>query len=94
MARANTFRGREIGEWFEMWYEDKKSVLYTMIENLRSDLDNGYYYFGASATKSREEIESYKKDIDNTLDTFKEMDELAIDKWCYFDMVKRGAIEV
>ena len=94
MAKANTFRGLEIGEWFEMWLDDKKSILNTMIKNLQSDLDNGYDYFGMSATKQREDIDAYKKVTDDTLEMFKTMEEKDIDKWCYFDMVKRGAIEV
>lgn len=85
------FKGRD--DWFEVWFDDKGSVLDTMVRNMVSDLDNGYSYFGASITHQREDIEAYKTILEAQIDAFKSMDEKTVNRWCYYDMVKRGVIE-
>lgn len=79
-------------DWFEIWYEDKVSMIDIMTRNMASDLACGYDYFGNSITKQREMLEKYKEDFDNTLDSFKFMEEKQVNRWCYYDMKKRGAI--
>lgn len=85
------FKGRN--DWFEVWYYDKKCIIATMVRNMVADLDAGYDYFGRCITMEREEIEAYNKEFDAQLEAFKSMDENAVNRWCYYDMVKRGAIE-
>lgn len=79
-------------DWFDVWQEDKENILFTMIKNMASDLDNGYDYFGKSIVEQRKTIEDYKKDIDSTWDMFKTMDEKEVNRWCFYDLKKRGAI--
>ena len=90
MAAACRFTNRT--DWFEIWFEDKKAMLSTMYENMAADLAAGYDVMGKSITEQREMIDAYQKDIDDTLDTFKTMDDTKINKWCFFDLLKRGAI--
>lgn len=85
------FKGRN--DWMELWVEDKESMMDTMIRNMKADLDAGYNYFGNSIVKQREAIEAYKKDYDETIMSFAGMDEKYINKWCYLDMKRRGAID-
>lgn len=85
------FKGRD--DWFDMWLADKESMLDTMVKNMASDLENGYKYFGQCIAKQREMIRVYKEDMDAKLDMFATMEEKQINKWCYFDMLKRGVIE-
>lgn len=85
------FKGRN--DWYDMWDADKNSVLETMVRNMASDLDNGYNYFGDCIRKQREMIEQYREEYENQLMAFATMDEQSINKWCYFDMKRRGAID-
>lgn len=80
-------------DWFEIWFDDKKSVLSTMTRNMAADLAAGYDYFGNSINGQRREIERYKQQFDNEVDSFKSMDENAVNRWCFYDLKKRGAIE-
>lgn len=85
------FKGRN--DWEELWDADKKSVLDTMVKNMVSDLSNGYDYFGACIAKQRLDIDRYQKEYADQLMVFATMDEQSINKWCYYDMKRRGAIE-
>ena len=79
--------------WFELWLADRESILNIMIKNMVSDLEAGYSYFGDSITKQRAEIEEFKSEMDERLMGFWEMTDKQVDRWCYFDLIKRGAIE-
>lgn len=80
-------------DWFELWFSDKKSIIDCMVRNMASDLANGYDYFGKCITEQRKEIEEYKEKLNREIDAFKEMDEKQVNRWCFYDMKKRGAIE-
>lgn len=80
------------GKWFSLWLSDRQTILATMIRNLTADLEAGYDYFGRSATSQREQIEAYRTETENRLCAFREMDERRINHWCYYDLVRRGAI--
>ncbi len=79
-------------DWFELWVEDRQSMLDTMIRNMRSDLENGYDYFGKSISEQRETIERFKADFDADMDKIGEMDENKVQHWCYVRLLKLGAI--
>ena len=79
-------------DWFSVWQDDKESILQTMINNMTSDLNAGYDYFGKSIVEQHKTIEKYKSDIDTTYDLFKSMDEKEVNRWCFYDLKKRGAI--
>lgn len=85
------FKGRD--DWFEMWHADKRSMLDTMVKNMQADLNAGYDYFGQSIQNQRMAIDTYKRLFDQQLDMFTDMDEKQVNRWCYYDMVKRGVIE-
>ena len=79
-------------DWFSVWQDDKESILETMIKNMTSDLNAGYDYFGKSIVEQHKMIEKYKFDMDATYDLFKYMDEKEVNRWCFYDLKKRGAI--
>ena len=79
-------------DWFELWYQDKQDILNCMVRNMASDLDAGYDYFGNSIQKQLKEIDEYKKQFDAEMDKFYEMDDAKVQRWCYYNMKKRGAI--
>ena len=88
MARLN-----ERNDWFEIWYEDKRGMMATMARNMAADLAAGYDYFGNSIRKQQQEIAQYKAQFDEEMEAFKGMDETAVNRWCFYDLKKRGAIE-
>ena len=104
MAKSKTFVGAVLDgfekpkvsgdEWFKIWYEDKVSILETMIRNMTADLECGYDYFGKSITEQREAIEVYKEKFDAEVMSFAEKTDEQRNKWCYYDMLRRGVIEI
>jgi len=79
--------------WFELWQDDRECMLNTMIRNMTADLDAGYNYFGRCIVNQREEIENYKKETESAFDLFKSMTEEQVNRWCFYDLKKRGVIE-
>lgn len=84
---------KEKTDWCELWFQDKQSVLETMVKNLAADLSAGYSYFGSSVTKQRKEIEAYKAKFNEEIDKVSSMDEGKASRWCRWDMKRRGVIE-
>ena len=78
--------------WFEIWVDDKENIVDTMVRNMRADLDAGYDYFGDCIRKQREAIDAYKKAFDDQLMAFADMDDAKRNRWCYYDLLRRGAI--
>ena len=81
-------------DWFEMWHLDKEVILNTMVRNMTADLECGYDYFGKSITEQREAIEIYKEKFDDELMSFAGKTDEQRNKWCYYDMLRRGVIEI
>ena len=81
-------------DWFEMWHLDKEVILNTMVRNMTADLQCGYDYFGKSITAQREAIEAYKAKFDAEVMSFAEKTDEQRNKWCYYDMLRRGVIEI
>ena len=79
--------------WFDMWQDDRECMLSTMIRNMAADLNAGYDYFGRCITNQRKEIEDYKKETESAFDLFKSMTEEQVNRWCFYDLKKRGVIE-
>ena len=80
-------------DWFDIWFEDKQSMIDIMVSNMTSDLENGYDYFGKSITDQRQMIDEYKQEFDRIMEMFKTMTEKEVNRWCFYDLKKRGAIE-
>jgi len=79
-------------DWFEMWFEDKQNILNTMVHNMASDLEAGYDYFGNCIQNQKKMIDEYKAQFDAEMDSFYEMDDAKVQRWCYYNMKKRGVI--
>ena len=81
-----------IGKWFDIWFEDKQGILQVMRENMAADLNAGYDPDGKSIREQIEEYKQYKEQFEAKLDEFAGMDDKRVDRWCYYDLKKRGAI--
>lgn len=79
-------------DWFELWFADKTSILEQMLHNMQADLDAGYDPNGKCITDQKAEIAHYKAMFQWETDQFKNMDDKQVNRWCYYDMKKRGAI--
>lgn len=79
-------------KWFDIWFEDKCSIIDTMFRNMFADLDAGYDPQGHCIRKQVVDIEEYRMNFDRQVDRFKTMEDKAVDRWCYYDMKKRGVI--
>lgn len=79
-------------DWFELWVADKKSILETMARNMAADLEAGYDYYGKSIQTQIREMDEYKAKFDADLDKVAEMDDNKVQKWCYIQLLKAGAI--
>lgn len=85
-------RVTDSNDWFELWYEDKQSIMETMIKNMVADLNAGYDYFGKSIQDQKQEIKNYKSEFDKQMIEFATMDEKTVNRWCFCDLKRRGAI--
>jgi len=79
-------------DWFEIWVADKKNILNTMARNMAADLEAGYDYYGKSIQTQIKEMDEYKAKFDADLDKVAEMDDNKVQKWCYIQLLKAGAI--
>lgn len=86
-------RVTDSNEWFNMWYDDKKAMISTMLSNMVADLNAGYDLYGKSIREQKQMIDEYQKAFENQMDAFKEMDDKQVNRWCFYDMKKRGVIE-
>ena len=80
-------------EWFDIWFEDKKAMISTMLSNMVADLNAGYDLYGKSIKDQKQRIDEYQKAFEDQMDAFKEMDDKQVNRWCFYDMKKRGVIE-
>lgn len=80
-------------DWESMWEEDRKSILDTMYRNMMADLDCGYDPMGYSIQKQKQEISEFEKRMFDAWFSFVSMTEEQVNKWCFYDLKKRGAIE-
>ncbi len=80
-------------DWFSLWYSDRKSMADTMRRNLKADLDAGYDLMGHSVINQYQDINQYEEETEKVLMGFVEMTEGKVNRWCFYDMLRRGAID-
>ena len=83
---------RKSEDYFKMWFEDKQDMLVTMHRNMMADIEAGYNPCGDCIKRQREAIDSYSDLMDRQMLALHAMEEFRANRWCYYDMVKRGAI--
>lgn len=80
------------GKYFRIWFEDRQSILETMKRNMLADLEAGYDPEGRSIRKQKVNIEKFEIEFEERIDQFKNMEDGKVERWCYYDLIKRGAI--
>ena len=86
-------RVTDSNEWFDLWYSDKNSMLATMYRNMSADITAGYNPLGVCIQRQLKEIEAYRVEMESQISEFWKMDEKQVNRWCFYDMKKRGVIE-
>lgn len=80
-------------DWRNIWEEDKLSIIRTMRANLASDITAGNYdLLGLTIQKQITDIEEYERGVLRQQKELDKMDEKTANKWCYYDLKKRGVI--
>ena len=78
--------------WYEIWDADKRGIISTMYRNLAADLQCGYNPMGATIEREKQEIRDYESAYKSALDSFKTMTDDEVNRWCFFELKKSGAI--
>ena len=79
-------------DYYEIYCEDSESIINTMFRNLNADLDAGYNPVGDCIRRQQQMIDDRQKEYRDALDLFKTMTDQEINRWCYFELKKKGAI--
>lgn len=94
MLKFTDIKYLDYESWFELWYEDEKAINQTMIKNCLADIHAGYNIHGNCIMNQWQAISNHAKHINDTLDMFTEFNNSEkINRWCYYDLLKRGVIE-
>lgn len=80
-------------EWFRIWEEDQESLLSTMIRNMSADIDAGYSPFGITIKDQERKIKKFENNYKDQIMKFAAMQENEVDRWCFYNLKSRGAIE-
>ena len=79
-------------DWQRLWIDDKIAIMQTMRNNIASDIINWYNLLGYNIQKQITDIIKYENDYDRQILEFGNMTNEQVNKWCYYDLKKRGAI--
>lgn len=83
---------REKIDWFEVWCEDWEGLLQTQGRIIQSELEAGHSWSSRHVQHEVEILEQWDREYRYNLGRFAEMTEGQVKRWCYFDLLKRGAI--
>ena len=78
------------GDWFKIWREDYESIVATMRSNMISDAEAGYSTYALRAQLRG--IMLYEREHDEKLEKLAHMTDAEAERWCFVDLVRRGAI--
>ena len=80
-------------DYAEMWHDDKKSIIKTMVRNMNADMQVGYNWLGQSIQQQINEITAYTVNYEREAALLQAMTPDQQQRWCKRDLIKRGAIE-
>lgn len=80
------------GKWFDIWMDDKEAVINTMMKNMGADIAAGYNYSGRCIREQQDQIASYNADYEAQVMKFASMTDVQVERWCYYDLLRRGVI--
>ena len=78
--------------YFDLWIEYTGGLRAVMIRNLKSDIECGYDPQGAACRAQAAAIREHDNNISEALALFRTLPDAAINHYCRFDLLRRGAI--
>lgn len=78
--------------WQDIYMADKDCMIEIMKNNMQCDLAAGYDPHGKSITEQRQMIAEYCAQYDRELEALDNMTEQQAERWCYYNLKRRGAI--
>ena len=92
MSRVTDRKVTDKENWERLWIDDKLSIIETMKRNLCSDILAGYDLLGMNIQRQIIEIKEYESEYEMQIEDFGYMTVEEVDRWCYYDLKRRGAI--
>lgn len=86
-------RVTDSNEWRKMWDSDKRGMIDTMRRNIASDITAGYSLNGKTVRNQIVQILDYEEEYKHSCEVLDSIGEKAANKWCFYDMKRRGVIE-
>ena len=80
-------------DWFDLWFTDKQDILSTMHRNIQDDINAGWSFKSNAIQKQYEDINEYMTNFHEQMDRFYLLSDEEVNRWCFYDMKKRGVIE-
>lgn len=81
-------------DWKDIWEEDKISMIKIMRRNLASDIvDGDFDLLSLLIQKQIVQIKECENNFTFAKIMLNKMDEYSQNKWCYYDLKKRGVID-
>lgn len=80
-------------DYAQIWHDDKKSIIKTMVKNVNADIQAGYNWLGKSIQQQLNDITAYTANYEREVAILTTMTFEAQQRWCKRDLIKRGAIE-
>lgn len=81
-------------DFVALWIDDKQSIIETMLKNMNADINAGYDPHGANIEKQRAAIREYVAAYNAELMKIADKTPQAAARFCKFDLIRRGAIEI
>ena len=78
--------------YFNLWIEYTDGLRAVMLRNLKNDIEAGYNPQGAACVAQAAAIREHDNNIAEALALFRTLPDAAINHYCKFDLMRRGAI--
>ena len=79
-------------DWFEIWCEDWEGLITTQSLNIKAELDAGWKWKSDRVQHEVNVLNQFQNTYRLQLGRFAEMEEKQVQRWCYYDLLRRGAI--
>lgn len=83
-------RGRK--DWFDVWCADWEGLIETQARNVQSEIDAGWKYKSDRVQNELRILNKFNGEYRRQLGRFASMEDKEVNRFCYYDLLRRGAI--
>ncbi len=83
-------RGRT--DWFDVWCADWEGLIETQARNIQSEIEAGWKYKSARVQNEIRILNEFNGEYKMNLGRFGGMTDEEVNRYCYYDLLRRGAI--